>query len=424
MDGLRKVLFIGILVSILGVPHAFAEGEGQTEASRCLACHAKVGFETEREGSVVSLYVDTAAIESSVHSGARCTSCHTDAADLPHKTALGRVKCGNCHEDQELSYAGSIHGMDFIRGEKDVPGCTVCHGEHDILPVANPKSRAFSLNIVDVCLNCHEDEKIDSAHALPGTPYIKAYRQSVHGRAIKRAGLNVAAVCPDCHGNHKILPADNPESDVNKLQIPADCGKCHPGIQKSYDESIHGKGLRAGIMDSPVCTDCHGEHTIAKITDPASKVYAKNIPKTCGTCHESEVISTRYALPKKRFSSFMESFHGIALEYGMTKTANCASCHGYHLILPSSDPASQVNPENIPKTCGQCHPKASANFARGKIHVEVSREGHKGVWIVRVFYTLFIGALLLLFVLHISFDFIERRRHKNRKKGDGREEGK
>jgi hypothetical protein len=122
MDGLRKVLFIGILVSVLGVPHAFAEGESRTEASRCLACHAKAGFETEREGSVVSLSVDPATIESSVHSGARCTSCHIDAADLPHKKEIARVKCGNCHENQELSYEDSIHGMDFTRGEKDVPG--------------------------------------------------------------------------------------------------------------------------------------------------------------------------------------------------------------------------------------------------------------------------------------------------------------
>jgi len=27
--------------------------------------------------------------------------------------------------------------------------------------------------------------------------------------------------------------------------------------------------------------------------------------------------------------------------------ANCASCHGYHRILPSSDPASMVHPNNI-----------------------------------------------------------------------------
>ena len=54
-----------------------------------------------------------------------------------------------------------------------------------------------------------------------------------------------------------------------------------------------------------------------------------NIPRTCTACHENEAISTRYALPKKRFSTYMDSFHGVALEYGMTKAANCASCHGF-----------------------------------------------------------------------------------------------
>lgn len=421
MYGLRKVLFAGAICVLLVVSHTFASGKDMAEVTKCLSCHGKPDFKVLRENEAVSLYVSEEAISGSVHRGARCTSCHEGAAEVPHRQNLAMVQCGTCHDDEEDSYRNSIHGIDFVSGKKDVPGCTTCHGDHDILPVSNPRSRAFSLNIVNICLRCHEDEKIESEHGLPGISYMKAYRDSVHGKAIKRAGLNVAAVCPDCHGNHEILPADDPESKVNKLQIPADCGKCHPGIKDDYDGSIHGKGLRAGIMDSPVCTDCHGEHTIAKITDPSASVFPKNIPTTCGSCHESEMISSRYALPKKRFSTFMESFHGIALEYGMTKTANCASCHGYHLILPSSDPASRISAENIPKTCGQCHPKASDNFARGKIHVEVSREGHKGVWIVRVFYTLFIGALVLLFVLHIGFDIVGRKRHKRRERTGGEE---
>jgi hypothetical protein len=424
MDAKKNVLlFLPFCFILLLLPFE-SRGENSVKDERCYSCHGYKEFTGYRAGREVTLYVDERVIERSVHARSRCTSCHVDASGDRHEKGLTKVHCGSCHEDEERSYQGSIHGIDFSKGETDVPGCTTCHGNHDILPVDDPKSRSFSLNIVTICLNCHEDEKIDTEHVLPGMEYIKAYRESVHGRAIKRAGLNVAAVCPDCHGNHKILPADNPESRVNKLQIPADCGKCHPGIQKDFEESIHGRGLRAGIMDSPVCTDCHGEHTIAKITDPAAKVYAKNIPATCGSCHESEVISSRYALPKKRFSTFMDSFHGIALEYGMTKTANCASCHGYHLVLPSSNPKSTINIDNIPETCGQCHPNASENFARGKIHVEVSREGHKGVWMVRVFYTLFIGALALLFVLHISFDFIERKRHRKKVKADSQEEKK
>ena len=37
----------------------------------------------------------------------------------------------------------------------------------------------------------------------------------------------------------------------------------------------------------------------------------------------------------------------------LTKKYNCASCHGFHKILPSSDPKSTVNTKNLGQTCGQ-----------------------------------------------------------------------
>jgi hypothetical protein len=179
--------------------------------------------------------------------------------------------------------------------------------------------------------------------------------------------------------------------------------------------------MRGGIAESPVCTDCHGEHTITKITDPTSAVYVKNIPRTCSACHDKEAISTRYALPKKRFSTYMDSFHGIALDYGMTKAANCASCHGFHEILPAADPASTVHKQNLPGTCGKCHPNAGENFAKGSIHVEVTPQKAMGVFVVRIFYTIFIGALVTLFVLHVGMDLLGRRRRARAKAEEKKE---
>jgi len=239
---------------------------------------------------------------------------------------------------------------------------------------------------------------------------MEAYEQSVHGMAARKSGLLGAAVCPDCHGNHRILPGDQPRSATHRQNIPTLCGKCHPGILETYDRSIHGKGMRGGIAESPVCTDCHGEHTITKITDPSSSVYAKNIPKTCSSCHENEAISTRYALPKKRFSTYMDSFHGIRLEYGMTTAANCSSCHGFHDVLPASDPASSVNPANLPRTCGKCHPGANPNFAVGKMHVDASNKESGIVYYTALFFKyLTIGTMLAL-ILHIFLDMYGRTR--------------
>ncbi len=382
----------------------------------CLECHGDSGMEKSLpDGRTVSLYVDREAYEQSVHGGGACTSCHVDAR-APHG-ALAPVSCGRCHENAGRSYAMSTHGQERAKGNRDVPGCADCHGRHDIRRPQDPKARTFRLNIVSVCLGCHEDRAIEKKYGLPGQQMMEAYRNSVHGMALRRSGLLGAAVCTDCHGNHAILPGDRPRSSTHRQNIPTLCGKCHPGILEKYERSVHGKGLRAGIKESPVCTDCHGEHRITKITDPTSKVFAKNIPQTCSSCHDNAGIASRYALPMKRFSTYMDSFHGVALQYGMTTAANCASCHGVHDILPSSDPRSTVNKANLPRTCGKCHPNAGANFAKGRIHVEVTPSKAMGVFAVRLFYIVFISVLVLLFVLHVGMDLLGRRRRLEDKSG-------
>lgn len=409
MRPVRGLFIAGLLAAAWFAGPAAAAGPGIGE---CLDCHGDPTIEKVLpDRTAVSLFVDEAPYRRSIHGKGPCTACHVGAT-APHGK-LAPVACRRCHADAGKSYAESTHGREWAQGNRDVPACDDCHGRHDILRPANPKARTFRLNIVSVCLACHKDRAIEEKYGLPGQEVMKAYEQSVHGMAVRKSGLLGAAVCPDCHGNHRILPGDQPRSATHRQNIPTLCGKCHSGILETYEQSIHGKGMRGGIAESPVCTDCHGEHTITKITDPASKVYAKNIPKTCSSCHEVEAISSRYALPKKRFSTFMDSFHGIALQYGMTTAANCASCHGFHDVLPASDPASSVNRENLPRTCGKCHPNAGANFARGNVHVEVAPGKATGVFAVRLFYTVFISVLVLLFVLHVGMDLLGRRRRKD-----------
>ncbi len=418
MRPLRAFLVVGLLAAagaILAAPAFAAPTVGD-----CQDCHGDTTIEmTMPDGTTRSLFVDEKTFRQSVHEKGTCTSCHTDAK-APHDK-LSAVTCGRCHADAEKSYSQSTHGIVHAKGIHDVPGCGDCHGKHDIRKVQDPKARTFRLNIVGVCLECHDDQVIEEKYDLPGQKVMAAYRESVHGMASKKSGLLGSAVCSDCHGNHMILPGDQPRSATHRQNIPTLCGKCHSGILEEYELSVHGKGMRAGIAESPVCTDCHGEHTITKITDPESKVYVKNIPKTCTACHENEGISSRYALPKRRFSTYMDSFHGVALEYGMTKAANCASCHGFHGILPSSDPASSVHKANLPNTCGKCHPNAGANFAKGDIHVEVTPQKAMGVFAVRVFYTIFIGSLVILFVLHIGMDLLGRHRRRQRQTRETKE---
>ncbi len=414
MKPLRSFL-LGALLAAAGAGLAAPADAGPTVAD-CLECHGDKTIEKSLpDGRTLSLFVDEEEFRRSVHGKGTCTSCHSDAK-APHGK-LAEVACGRCHADAQKSYSQSTHGIVHAKGIHDVPGCDDCHGKHDIRKAQDPEARTFRLTIIEVCLTCHEDRVIEEKYGLPDQKEMKAYRESVHGMALKKSGLLGSAVCTDCHGNHLILPGDQPRSATHRQNIPTLCGKCHSGILEEYERSVHGKGMRAGIAESPVCTDCHGEHSILKITDPQSKVYVKNIPKTCTDCHESEAIASRYALPKKRFSTYLDSFHGVALEYGMTTVANCASCHGFHGILPSSDPASSVHKANLPETCGKCHPNAGVNFAKGYVHVEVSPQKAMGVFVVRVFYTIFIGTLVILFVLHIGMDLVGRRRRGGRKTG-------
>lgn len=402
-----------VLAAAVLLPAGIAAGAA-TGVGECMDCHGDKTIEkTLPNGQTVSLYVDLQAYRSSVHGGNSCVTCHADAK-APHEK-LQKVSCGKCHGDAEKSYAMSSHGIMQAKGVTDVPACHDCHGMHDVRKPQDPAARTFRLNIVATCLRCHKDRALEERYPhLPDHKMLAAYEQSVHGMASKKSGLMGSAVCVDCHGNHAILPGDQPRSATHRQNIPTLCGKCHPGILEQYEKSVHGKGMRGGIAESPVCTDCHGEHTIVKVHDPSSAVSSRNIPKTCSGCHDKEAISTRYALPKKRFSSYMDSFHGIAVEYGMTKAANCSSCHGVHDILPSADPASTVNKANLPKTCGKCHPNAGPNFAKGDIHVEISPKKAMGVFAVRIFYTLFIGALVILFALHVGLELYGR---WNRRKG-------
>jgi cytochrome b subunit of formate dehydrogenase len=137
-------------------------------------------------------------------------------------------------------------------------------------------------------------------------------------------------------------------------------------------------------------------------------VNAAHIRDTCGSCHGNVRLNSRFGLPSDRMISFDSSFHGLAAKAGMQTVANCASCHGVHDILPSSDPKSTINPKNLPKTCGRCHPGAGERFAISQVHVAENAAEPAPLRFVRSTYLLLIPVTIGLMLLHNAGDWLRK----------------
>ncbi|PWU06855.1 MAG: hypothetical protein C5B51_11540 [Terriglobia bacterium] len=285
------------------------------------------------------------------------------------------AQCASCHEQAQKLEQSAHAGLT----------CDTCHESHEKYPhpADIPKP---------VCTTCHEDQAGD-------------YASGVHGQARKN-GNEGAPDCGMCHGSaHELLP---PKSQAFRVAVPDTCGLCHTEVVTQFRASVHGRALARGISQAPLCTDCHGEHKILKHTNADSPVSAGHIRDTCGSCHGDVRLTRKFGMPSDRLVSFDSSFHGLAARAGSQSVANCASCHGVHNILPSSDAKSTIHPKNLRKTCGQCHPGAGTRFAISQVHVMEGRTEPAAVRWVRQFYLLLIPVTLGLMVLHNAGDWIRK----------------
>ena len=368
----------------------------------CLGCHNDPSLTTEINGKQVSLGIDDAKFKASIHSAFQCVDCHADVTNAPHDPAPVMPKCATCHADQQTAYDHGVHAKAAAAGNANVAKCQDCHGNvHEILPASDPKSKVAHNNIPQTCGACHGQKFVMASGGMSSAPFT-SYQESVHGKAVA-AGSEKAAVCTDCHGEHDILSAVDPKSPINKFNVPATCAKCHANIKQEYVQSIHGQAIARGNWQAPVCTDCHGIHTIKAPTNPSSSVAAANVKNTCAQCHAGVALSNEFGVPGERVSSYMASYHGLAQQVGSKTVANCASCHGVHNILPSGDPHSTINPKNLAQTCGKCHPGANQEFVSYKVHlgaVEKADVGVKVINLIRKFYVWMIVCVIGGMVLH------------------------
>ncbi len=263
--------------------------------------------------------------------------------------------------------------------------CLDCHGDNTLFKT-NSTGKAISLFVdaaklklsahkTNACISCHAD--LTAKHpddnrpvalvncAVCHTRQTESFNASVHGLALK-AGHDDAATCRDCHDSHEMVSGDSPTSPIYYSRQAETCGACHDKEARDWAQSVHGKAVLAGSHDAPTCTGCHDEHKIRSLRSRSAMTISEDV---CSRCHASERLNTKYTLPADRVTTFFESYHGLAGQYGSTVAANCASCHGFHKILPSSDTNSTISRVHLVDTCGRCHPGANREFALGKIHV-------------------------------------------------------
>ncbi|HYG98934.1 MAG TPA: cytochrome b/b6 domain-containing protein [Terriglobales bacterium] len=376
-----KVLIAFILILFVG--SAVAAAPPQMTPSECIACHDTVKedvYKTSIHGSMFS-----------------CTDCHQDIKGAgPHEPAPTKPQCATCHADSQKAYEHGFHAKAVNNGDKPSAKCVDCHGgPHEILPSSDAKSKTNHANVANTCASCHANGNLMAASGHSSAP-AKSYADSVHGKAAS-AGNQKAAVCTDCHGSHDILPANDPQSPIFKFNVPTTCAKCHDGVKNEFMGSIHGKAITRGNWQSPVCTDCHGTHSIKAVADPASPVSAQMLSKsTCARCHEGMRLTQEFGVAGRRSTTYESSYHGLAAQGGSTVVANCASCHGVHNILPSTDPKSMIAPANLVDTCGKCHPGAGPNFVKGKVHIDVPLSADIGSTAVRWTRRFYIGMIAVV----------------------------
>jgi hypothetical protein len=328
----------------------------QLQNQKCLICHGKRDFSVKKEdGTLKPLFVSDSSLKFTPHLNLNCYDCHNDIVEI---TAMGHKK------------------------DVKVVQCTRCHYENN--PVGAPETDKY-----------------------------KEFQESVHQQERLKGNTN-APMCQTCHGTHDIKKRNSMSPMDMKKKVAKVCGKCHLDIYTLYSTSIHGTALfEKNNPDVPGCTDCHGEHKIKRPDDPASTVYNTKIYSTCGECHASAKIVEKYGIKADKFQTFESSYHGIAVQFGEKTVANCASCHGIHDIKPQNDPGSSINPINITKTCGKCHPDANANYTKGQIHLDAHSEEAGSIFYINSLFKWLTIVTLSLLAIHVILDLVRKLKHKS-----------
>lgn len=348
-------------------PPATAE---KLDNATCQSCHdgkkGKLEMPTADGEKRALKDIITAKYGKSVHATMQCIDCHTDIKDAKEQhqkdTAAKKVDCIQCHEQL------------WEKAQKD-----------------NLTKEKARLGIV-----------IDN---------IAAYKKSLHARENKDEPTKLNATCNDCHDVHAfdIAPEGTTRRVEAKREDPKLCGTCHEDHLEEYSESVHGKEvLEKGNVKAAVCSDCHTAHAVANTSADPTKL---KITASCGNCHE------------KNYESYKQTYHGQVMALGYANTGKCFDCHGSHGITRVDDPESKVHPDNLLKTCKQCHtpkkglPDATPGFVTFEPHGTTNDfEKFPEIWLASKFMIGLLVGTFAFFWTHTLFWFYREYKDRQQRK--------
>jgi nitrate/TMAO reductase-like tetraheme cytochrome c subunit len=212
----------------------------------CEKCHLEK-VPSKKGAGFIGGYNQSAHFKALEKSGltmsANCGNCHGahdiravgDPASFVSRKNIIKT-CGTCHVGIEKGYLESVHGLDYVKGIKDVPVCTDCHSEHDILSPEDVNSTVYATKVAQICSRCHDDMALSRQYGFL-TSRLRTYNESFHGTAA-RFGETRVANCASCHGFHDVRASSDPKSSINKANLPATCGRCHPGASRHFAEGL------------------------------------------------------------------------------------------------------------------------------------------------------------------------------------------
>jgi hypothetical protein len=238
----------------------------------CLKCHIKDSPNQSNYAKSLVNYeksVHGAAILRGKKEAATCVDCH-GSHDLRKKddpqSRINQLNvpnvCGKCHVGISQEYKSSIHGHALIKGNKDAPVCTYCHGEHAIKSMPELPQKVFEENHIDrmavesnkmvFCVGCHSDA------ALAKRNNILTIEQA-HNWLPNKAKHWDAVKCVDCHSSYN---APNLSHDIlSPAKTIKKCEECHNQnsvlLSQLYKHEKTKSRQKLGFINGTILSDAY-----------------------------------------------------------------------------------------------------------------------------------------------------------------------